>query len=179
MFYLRTGLFAPFFDVMKKIGGLILFSLPLLWQCQRQGPSLYCNMRYKCYSNISLRYNRYSNSALGSRTSSFTKLGGKACHSRRYFSFTSFLFSNSTLSSSSVVPVKVYSNADTCRLEILTLASAMQSRAEEENKGRAGIYRFTNVLNGKTYVGSSVDLRDRFLQGGGGAPTSRCATPAL
>ena len=41
----------------------------------------------------------------------------------------------------SVVPAKKYANADLDKLQILTLASAMQSRAEEENKGKAGVYR--------------------------------------
>ena len=31
-----------------------------------------------------------------------------------------------------------------------------------ENKGKAGVYRFTNLANGKSYVGSSVNLSRRF-----------------
>jgi excinuclease UvrABC nuclease subunit len=30
-----------------------------------------------------------------------------------------------------------------------------------ENKGKAGIYRWTNLINGKTYVGSAADLSKR------------------
>lgn len=31
-----------------------------------------------------------------------------------------------------------------------------------DNKGKSGIYRFVNLRNGKTYIGSSVDLTRRF-----------------
>lgn len=31
-----------------------------------------------------------------------------------------------------------------------------------ENRGKSGIYRFVNILNGRSYVGSSVDLTRRF-----------------
>lgn len=48
-------------------------------------------------------------------------------------------------------PVKVYHNVDLQKLQILT-----------ENKGKAGVYRFTNLTNGKSYVGSSVNLSRRF-----------------
>jgi group I intron endonuclease len=53
----------------------------------------------------------------------------------------------------SVVPVRVYANVDTQKLEIL-----------KENKGKSGIYCFTNLTNGKKYVGSSVNLGIRFSQ---------------
>ena len=48
---------------------------------------------------------------------------------------------------------KVYENVDLQKLEILA-----------ENKGKSGIYCFTNTINGKKYIGSSVDLRRRFSQ---------------
>lgn len=31
-----------------------------------------------------------------------------------------------------------------------------------ENKGKTGIYRGTNLINSKTYIGSANDLRTRF-----------------
>ena len=31
-----------------------------------------------------------------------------------------------------------------------------------ENKGKSGIYRWKNLINGNTYIGSSIDLRFRF-----------------
>lgn len=49
------------------------------------------------------------------------------------------------------IPVKVYENADTQKADIL-----------KENKGKSGVYRWTNNVNGKTYVGSAVSLRARF-----------------
>ena len=57
--------------------------------------------------------------------------------------------------STKISPVKVYHNVDLQKLQILA-----------ENKGKAGVYRFTNLTNllacGKSYVGSSVNLYIRF-----------------
>jgi group I intron endonuclease len=58
--------------------------------------------------------------------------------------------SYSTLSPSGVVPVKIYSNADLYKSQIL-----------KENKGKSGVYRWVNLANGKSYIGSSVDLAKR------------------
>jgi group I intron endonuclease len=33
-----------------------------------------------------------------------------------------------------------------------------------ENKNKSGIYMWKNLINGKQYIGSSVDLRNRFYQ---------------
>lgn len=30
------------------------------------------------------------------------------------------------------------------------------------NKGKSGVYRFVNLVNGRTYIGSSIDLARRF-----------------
>lgn len=45
----------------------------------------------------------------------------------------------------------MYLNADLDKLRIIY-----------ENKGKCGIYRFTNLINGKSYIGSSVNLDKRF-----------------
>lgn len=52
-----------------------------------------------------------------------------------------------------LVPVLFYSNADTLKQLILS-----------ENKERAGIYIWTNSINGQRYVGCSQNLRKRFWQ---------------
>lgn len=56
-------------------------------------------------------------------------------------------------STSSVYPEKSYSNSDTQKVQIL-----------QENKGKSGIYRWTNLENGKSYIGSSINLYRRFLE---------------
>lgn len=49
-----------------------------------------------------------------------------------------------------IFPVATYSNAKIHNKNIRTV-----------NKGKSGIYRFSNLLNGKSYVGSAVDLSKR------------------
>lgn len=46
-----------------------------------------------------------------------------------------------------------YDNADTDKLRIIS-----------ENKGKSGIYMWINLKTGKRYIGSSVDLKRRFLE---------------
>jgi hypothetical protein len=60
-------------------------------------------------------------------------------------------FSTSSASCSPIISVKHYSNADALKEAILN-----------ENKSKSGVYRFTNTINGKSYIGSSVNLRKRF-----------------
>lgn len=48
-------------------------------------------------------------------------------------------------------PVSVYLNADQDKILIL-----------KENKGKCGVYLWTNIINGKSYVGSSISLHRRF-----------------
>jgi hypothetical protein len=52
-----------------------------------------------------------------------------------------------------VIPVKVYKNAYTEKVNIFL-----------DNKGKCGIYMWTNLLNNKRYVGSSMNLRIRLGQ---------------
>jgi hypothetical protein len=58
--------------------------------------------------------------------------------------------SNSLLS---LIPIIVYSNADTAKSSILS-----------DNKGKSGIYMWTHIESGKIYIGSAIDLSKRFLQ---------------
>ena len=50
-----------------------------------------------------------------------------------------------------VKPVKKYENADKERHQIL-----------KENQGKSGVYRWRNLINGKRYIGSSINLNRRF-----------------
>lgn len=49
------------------------------------------------------------------------------------------------------VPVAYYSNLETMKKEALL-----------DNKGKSGVYRFLNLTNKKTYIGSSINLYARF-----------------
>lgn len=51
---------------------------------------------------------------------------------------------------SSIVPIKVYSNADTMKEDMI-----------KDNHKKIGIYRWVNNITGETYIGSSVDLYRR------------------
>ena len=60
-------------------------------------------------------------------------------------------FSSISRPSLEVVPVRIYKNADLDKLLII-----------RENKGKCGVYRWKNLINGKSYIGSSVKLDYRF-----------------
>ena len=49
-----------------------------------------------------------------------------------------------------VVPQVKYSNADLQKLQIIS-----------ENKGKGGVYRWVNLINGNSYIGSSINLSRR------------------
>ena len=72
-------------------------------------------------------------------------------HSRNYSSLSLSLFARDySTNSSAVVPAITYKNADLDKLQIL-----------KENKGKSGVYRWTNLVNGKSYIGSSANLERR------------------
>jgi group I intron endonuclease len=60
---------------------------------------------------------------------------------------------NTSNNNSLITPVAVYPDAFAFKEQII-----------RANKGKAGIYRWTNKLNGKKYIGSSVDLGRRFSE---------------
>ena len=65
-----------------------------------------------------------------------------------------FYYSNATYEDNlPIVPVRSYLNADTDKFAIL-----------EDNRGKVGVYRWVNILTGKSYVGSSKNLSVRFRQ---------------
>jgi GIY-YIG catalytic domain len=49
-----------------------------------------------------------------------------------------------------IIPAKSYYDLEKCKGIIL-----------KENKGKCGIYRLTNLINNKSYIGSSVNLGRR------------------
>jgi len=55
--------------------------------------------------------------------------------------------------SSIIVPAVVYSNPD-----------AEKERILKENRGKSGVYRFTNLINGKSYIGSSSSINRRLRE---------------
>jgi len=60
---------------------------------------------------------------------------------------------NTTFACFTFVPFISYSNADVKKTDIL-----------KDNKAKVGIYRWVNLITGKSYVGSSGNLSDRFRQ---------------
>lgn len=60
-------------------------------------------------------------------------------------------YSTSNDNPSEFVPEKKYINADTDKLDII-----------KENENKAGIYRWTNLNDGKSYIGSGTNLSKRF-----------------
>lgn len=52
-----------------------------------------------------------------------------------------------------IKPEVIYNNADTQKIEIF-----------RDNKGKSGVYRWINNINGDTYVGSAIDLNKRLYQ---------------
>lgn len=56
-------------------------------------------------------------------------------------------------STQDVNPVVTYPDAELYKLNML-----------KDNKNKAGVYRWVNKLNGKTYIGSSTNLRRRLIQ---------------
>lgn len=58
----------------------------------------------------------------------------------------------SKVSTNKVSPVVIYPNADLNKSKIIV-----------DNRNKVGIYRWVNSINNKTYVGSSTNLSERFL----------------
>jgi group I intron endonuclease len=61
------------------------------------------------------------------------------------------LYSKSNSENYSVIPLIVYNNVETEKISIF-----------KDNKGKTGIYRWINLVNYKTYIGSASDLTVRF-----------------
>ena len=63
------------------------------------------------------------------------------------------IYSSDVLLLSSILPIKVYSNADTMKQDII-----------KDNNKKVGIYLWTHKESGKTYVGSASNLKTRLSQ---------------
>ena len=73
-----------------------------------------------------------------------------------FTSFSPFTCSNPScplFNNSPVTPAVTYPDAEASKSKIL-----------KDNKGKAGVYCWTNKVNGKSYIGSSCDLGRRFSQ---------------
>jgi group I intron endonuclease len=66
--------------------------------------------------------------------------------------FFSFRY-NMCYSTSSLTPVVIYSDLNNEKAKLL-----------KDNNNKAGIYRWRNKINGKTYIGSSINLTKRFYK---------------
>jgi len=53
--------------------------------------------------------------------------------------------------SNSFIPVTIYKNADISKHDAI-----------KDNINKSGVYRWVNLLMGKSYIGNSVNLRKRF-----------------
>lgn len=70
-------------------------------------------------------------------------------------------------SSFNVVRKRFYSSGPLLKTEVspvIVYSNISKEKFLLENRNKCGIYRFTNKLNGKSYVGSSIDLSKRFSQ---------------
>lgn len=90
----------------------------------------------------------YSSSLVGDASSKFSRLHTTHPESKCRFYSTN---PSPEIEPTEVVPVVTYSNPDTQKLDILN-----------DNKNKAGVYRWINNINKNTYVGSSVKLSLRF-----------------
>jgi group I intron endonuclease len=57
-----------------------------------------------------------------------------------------------------IIPIKICSNVEVDKAKIL---KENQNKLLCDNKGRSGIYMFTNLINGKRYIGSTQNLSKR------------------
>jgi hypothetical protein len=119
--------------------------------------------KYNIESDIMLNRKYESKISIIIKNSSFLNLSKIiAPHMPLEFSFllnkdslSSFLKSNKNISdkfaSESIYPIKIYENADICK-----------DLAIKDNADKSGIYRWTHIYNGKSYLGSSSNLKKRF-----------------
>lgn len=96
-------------------------------------------------------FNRSRHNYLSSSAPQLRNLHMLTSHIRS-FSSTAFVFNNLN-GSPDYLPVKLYENVDKDKLLIV-----------RDNKAKAGVYRILNLVNGKSYVGSSSNIARRFRE---------------
>ena len=101
------------------------------------------------FYTIPVTFNRSRHNYLSSRAPQLINLQMLTTRTRS-FSSTAFVFNNLN-GSPDYLLVKLYENVDKDKLLIV-----------RDNKAKAGVYRFLNLVNGKSYVGSSSNLARRF-----------------
>lgn len=120
-------------------------------KCYNIWVSVYCTMGWKWHSCINSLF--YHMSCFAKWFNKVLLFNIKASSSLKHYSPRLFnipqhrSFSTSSSSEASPQPIKVYLNADTDKLKFL-----------QDNVGKSGIYRWTNLKNGKSYIGSSINL---------------------
>jgi excinuclease UvrABC nuclease subunit len=67
--------------------------------------------------------------------------------------FTTYKKNEMIRNINNITPEKLYSNLEECKRVIY-----------KENKRKSGIYRWTNLVTGKSYIGSAVNLTERLKQ---------------
>lgn len=77
---------------------------------------------------------------------------GDGCLSKNSTS-VKFIRLYSTNSSNPLIPAKIYPNADLQKQDII-----------KENQSKSSIYRWVNIINGRSYVGSAVNLSKRISE---------------
>lgn len=73
---------------------------------------------------------------------------------------------NVCYSTSNLIPVETYSDLNNEKAKLL-----------KDNNNKAGIYRWRNKINGKTYIGSSVNLTKRFYKYLSSSTLKKAKTP--
>jgi|SRR5271156_2655871 len=58
---------------------------------------------------------------------------------------------NNNCNNTPVIPIIIYNSIYRNKCSII-----------EENINKSGVYRFINTINGKSYIGSSIDLSNKF-----------------
>lgn len=150
MYYLVVILFAVGWVLLSIVRNYIATKSPISHKYLNHGiksvPFHKCSkINWNSLFNFHISYIQNRNPVLGQKVLAYSTLNSKDS-------------SNSSLlpSNGDITPAVVYQDAYSMKKAILELAP--------ENKGKSGIYMWTNKLTGDIYVGQSVDIRKRFIK---------------